>query len=121
MPQYLFVNVLKMGGVCSSDDIYDNPEVRPFKQEFEALQLRRREIKKLYELFKRVDVDNSGSIGLNELLTHMDVDKTQFTERVFSIFDEDGSGEVDFREFVLALWNYCTLGSTTLGKFSGYG
>lgn len=107
-----------MGALCSSDDIYDNPEVKPFKHEFEALQLRRKEIRKLYELFKRVDIDNSGSIGLNELLNHMDVDKTAFTERVFSIFDEDGSGSVDFREFVLALWNYCTLGNTTLGMCS---
>ena len=25
------------------------------------------------------------------------------------IMDEDGSGEIDFREFVIATWNYCSL------------
>jgi len=44
-----------------------------------------------------------------ELLAFLDLEKTRFTKRIFSIFDEDGSGLIDFREFVLSLWNYCTL------------
>ena len=31
--------------------------------------------------------------------------------------DEDHSGTVDFREFVIALWNYCTLGRPALTLF----
>ena len=84
--------------------------------QFSAMQLSKREIKKLYYIFKKVDVDGSGSIGLAELLTHIDLERTRFTERIFSIFDEDGSGEIDFREFVLSLWNYCTLTAVTLGE-----
>lgn len=34
------------------------------------------------------------------------------------MFDEDNSGEIDFREFVVALWNYCTLGKATLVIFA---
>ena len=44
-----------------------------------------------------------------ELLAFLDLEKTRFTKRIFSLFDEDGSGLVDFREFVMSLWNYCTL------------
>ena len=30
----------------------------------------------------------------------------------------DNSGLIDFREFVISSWNYCTLGSTTLAQFA---
>jgi Ca2+-binding EF-hand superfamily protein len=48
----------------------------------------------------------------------LDVERTRFTKRIFSIFDDDKSGEIDFREFVLSIWNYCTLGKTSLSKLS---
>lgn len=105
-------------GLCSSYyDVYELENVRPYRKQFEALQLSAREVGKLYKIFKKVDVDGSGSIALSELLAHIDVERTVFSQRVFSIFDEDGSGEIDFREFVLALWNYCTLSRATLGEF----
>ena len=89
-------------------------------EQFTAMQLTKREIRTLWKVFVRVDVDGSGSIGLAELLAHIDLDRTRFTERIFSIFDEDGSGEIDFREFVLSLWNYCTLTKATLGTLDLY-
>lgn len=93
-------------------------DFRKWELQFRALQLRGREINKLYRVFRKVDMDGSGSISVAELLTHIDVERTKFTERVFSIFDEDGSGEIDFREFVLSLWNYCTHTKATLGAQS---
>lgn len=57
-----------------------------------------------------------GTIHIVELLTFFDLERTKFTERVFGIFDEDGSGCIDFREFVVSLWNYCTLTNATLGN-----
>jgi len=41
------------------------------------------------------------------------LDDTPFASRVFTLFDYDGSGMIDFGEFVSVLWNYCT--------FSKYG
>mgnify|MGYP000395057526 CR=1 FL=1 len=49
---------------------------------------------------------------------YIDIERTPFTKRVFSIFDDDGSKTVDFKEFVMALWNYCTLGKATLVLFA---
>jgi serine/threonine-protein phosphatase 2B regulatory subunit len=86
-------------------------------KQFSAMQLSKGEIRTLYRVFRKVDMDGSGNIALPELLAHIDLERTKFTERIFSIFDEDGSGEIDFREFVLSLWNYCTLTKATLGTF----
>ncbi len=109
-----------MGGGCSSGDaIYEHdPKLNKWRKQFEAIQLNGNDIGKLYDVFLRVDEDKSGTIGLVEMLTLMDVENTAFSRRVFSIFDEDHSGKIDFREFVLALWNYCTLSPATLDKFA---
>ena len=38
--------------------------------------------------------------------------------KLFQAIDKDGSGEIDFREFVVALWNYCTMGKSALTIFA---
>jgi Ca2+-binding EF-hand superfamily protein len=103
-------------GACYSDSVYEDVKIKKFKEQFEALQLSANDIGRLHTIFNQIDVDFSGTIGLAELLAHIDLDQTTFTESVFSIFDEDGSGEIDFREFVISLWNYCTLSRATLGQ-----
>jgi serine/threonine-protein phosphatase 2B regulatory subunit len=107
-----------MGG-CASIDIYETyPDVKKFKSQFEAIHLNHNDIRKFYFVYRQMDNDNSGSIGLPELLAHIDIEVTDFSESVFSIFDKDGSGELDFREFVISTWNYCTLSRSTLGLYS---
>lgn len=84
-------------------------------RQFETMQLPKNIVRKLFHAFKKFDMDGSGSIGLVELLTQLDLPRTKFTEKVFSIFDNDGSGEIEFKEFVLSVWNYCTLTKGNLG------
>ena len=43
---------------------------------------------------------------------------TDFSHRVFALLDTDGSGEIDFREFVIATWNYCTFTHRALAVFA---
>lgn len=92
--------------------------LRSIQPQFDALRLRPSEVRKLHAIFLQVDQARCGSIGLRELMNHLEMGGTVFKDRVFSIFDEDGSGKVDFREFALSLWNYCTLSRTTLDLFA---
>lgn len=87
---------------------------------FAAMQLTKHDVKKLYEVFCSMDTDGRGSIDVVELLSRIDVNRNKFTERVFSMFDEDKSGQVNFREFVLSLWSYCTLTKDALGDVLTY-
>jgi Ca2+-binding EF-hand superfamily protein len=98
------------------DDLRRSPKFVKWNEMFAALGLRAEEIKALFKVFWNADMDGGGTIDVVELLTVVDVERTPFTERIFSIFDEDRSGKIDFGEFVLALWNYCTLSNYTLGK-----
>ena len=92
-----------------------NREFKRNLRQFETMQLSKSVVRKLFYAFKKFDMDGSGSIGLVELLTQLDLPRTKFTEKVFSIFDDDGSGEIEFKEFVLSVWNYCTLTKGNLG------
>ena len=53
-------------------------------------------------------------IGLMEFWDHLDIDRTPFSERAFSLFDEDGSGDIDFREYLVSVYNYCASAALTL-------
>lgn len=97
------------------DHLCKSEKFQYWNENFHALSLSLKHVSKLYNIFCKVDADNSGQIALAELLAHIDLHRTPFTERIFSIFDDDNSGEIDFHEFVLALWNYCTLTKATLG------
>jgi Ca2+-binding EF-hand superfamily protein len=106
-------------GYSSAFEIaFATPQYREWNKTFAALGMTKAEVYQLYKKFIKVDLDRGGTIDVVELLTVIDVERTPFTERVFAVFDEDNSGKIDFNEFVLSLWNYCTLSRVTLGMFA---
>lgn len=96
----------------------DNPQLRPFKAQFDALLLSCTDVGQLYDLFNTIDTDRSGCVSVRELFANLSTEATYFRDRVFTLFDDDGSGKIDFREFVLSLWNYCTLSKASLVMFA---
>jgi serine/threonine-protein phosphatase 2B regulatory subunit len=87
-------------------------------EQFEALQMNKAELNHLFFAFKSIDRDQGGSIDISELLQHLDIEETSFSKRTFSVFDSNRSGSIDLREFILSLWNYCTLTQATLDIFA---
>ena len=84
--------------------VYHDNRVNRFRDTFESLGLDEADVARLHAQFLKIDKDGSGSLELWEMLDHLDLHRTKFAKRVFSIFDEDGSNEIDFREFVVTLW-----------------
>ena len=105
-------------GTSQLAGVYLRDDVREHKEFFEGLAFRELDIARLHKTYRRIDNDKSGEIEIAELLAFLDLEKTRFTKRIFSIFDEDGSGLINFREFVLSLWNYCTLTKASLMMFA---
>ena len=80
-------------------------------------------------------MDDSGQVDIHELANALKLDSV-FQKKIFKMFDTDGSGhvrqicsskvvrinpftfiQINFYEMVLAMWDYCTLSSQTLGSF----
>ena len=83
-----------------------------------SLSFSPRSIEKLHDLFRTIDLDDSGSINMNEFLIFFHLQKSRFAIRCFNVIDADGSGEIDFGEFILGLWNFCTFDTHSLTLFS---
>lgn len=109
-----------MGAACTtvSCDAYgENPRLLKYRSNFEGINLHDADIGRLYFLYKKMDIDHSGKIRLYELLLYFDIGSSVFHERIFNLFDNEHKGEINFYEFVMGIYNYCTLEDmSTLSK-----
>lgn len=85
------------------------PELIQFRKTFNCLGVTDGEVGKLYKMFCSIDVDGSKDVDIAEVLAHLHVEKTFFNKRVFGLLDADASGELNFEEFMVGLWNYCSV------------
>merc|ERR1711894_470627 len=58
------------------------------------------EIKRLGKRFRKLDLDNNGALSVDEFMSLPELQQNPLVQRVIEIFDQDGNGEVDFREFI---------------------
>jgi len=59
------------------------------------------EIKRLGKRFKKLDLDGSGSLSVDEFMSLPELQQNPLVQRVIEIFDTDGNGEVDFKGLYL--------------------
>uniref|UniRef100_A0A8R1DRH0 EF-hand domain-containing protein n=1 Tax=Caenorhabditis japonica TaxID=281687 RepID=A0A8R1DRH0_CAEJA len=68
------------------------------------------ELRRLTRRFKKLDVDGSGSLSVEEFMSLPELQQNPLVQRVIDIFDEDGNGEVDFREFIQGISQFSVKG-----------
>jgi len=68
------------------------------------------EIKRLGKRFRKLDLDGSGSLSVDEFMSIPDLQQNPLVQRVIDIFDADGNGEVDFREFIEGISQFSVKG-----------
>ncbi|KAI9204205.1 uncharacterized protein BJ171DRAFT_582183 [Polychytrium aggregatum] len=61
------------------------------------------EIQRLYKRFLKMDRDRSGSIDKEEFLAIPQISSNPLAQRLLAVFDVDGSGDIDFKEFITGL------------------
>lgn len=82
-----------------SDAHKDNVSSRSFVRlfSFSPCSVDADEIKRLGKRFKKLDLDNSGSLSVEEFMSLPELQQNPLVQRVIDIFDTDGNGEVDFK------------------------
>ncbi|RCN51999.1 EF hand [Ancylostoma caninum] len=68
------------------------------------------ELRRLARRFKKLDIDGSGSLSVEEFMSLPELQQNPLVQRVIDIFDEDGNGEVDFREFIQGISQFSVKG-----------
>jgi len=68
------------------------------------------EIKRLARRFKKLDLDGSGSLSIDEFMSLPELQQNPLVQRVIDIFDTDGNGEVDFKEFIQGISQFSVKG-----------
>ena len=85
---------------------------------FEALDFTDKESKLLWKTFEKLDKDTGGSVDFAEFAEFFHLGKSKFTERCFLMLDTGATGEINFPQFVLCCWNYCTYDRKGLTTFA---
>lgn len=108
-----------MGAECAR--VYPTPPADERLQKvIELLSLQKRDIAKLHELFKRYDLDGSGTIDTTEFYELTHEKESVFANSIFEIIETNKPHELDFSEFVQALCTYCMFGKDEVLKFCFY-
>ncbi|KAJ2455323.1 Calcineurin subunit B [Coemansia sp. RSA 2336] len=68
------------------------------------------EIQRLYKRFSKLDKDKSGTIDKDEFLSIPQLANNPLSARLIDIFDTDGGGDVDFKEFITGLSTFSSKG-----------
>merc|ERR1712223_2374681 len=58
----------------------------------------------------KLDLDDSKSVSINELMSIPVLQQNPLVQRVIDIFDEDQNGEVDFKEFIQGISQFSVKG-----------
>lgn len=95
--------------------ILDEPAT---KRMMKKLDLSEKVVEKFLKLFKSIDKDKGGAIEIEEFNAYFRLPRSPFADRAFNAMDRDGSKEIDFREFVSCIWNFCSLTKSGLMVFA---
>jgi hypothetical protein len=105
-----------MGGIVSSCGSKIRPEfVKDWQSDFNLLSLSKDDIRRFQKLFRKVNYDAT-EINSFVALMAVETDQTSLTAKLFQTHCNK-VGHLNFKQFVLAIWDFCSLNFDMMGKF----
>ncbi|OQV25169.1 Calcineurin subunit B type 1 [Hypsibius exemplaris] len=68
------------------------------------------EINRLRKRFQKMDMDNSGSLSVDEFMSLPELQQNPLVQRVIDTFDRNRDGGVDFKEFIQGISQFSVKG-----------
>eukprot|EP00795_Rhopilema_esculentum_P003249 gene3249-1575_t len=68
------------------------------------------EIRRLGKRFRKLDLDGSGTLSVEEFMSLPELQQNPLVQRVIEIFDTDGNKEIDFKEFIEGISQFSVKG-----------
>ena len=68
-------------------------------------------LRRLSKRFKKLDLDGSGSLSINEFRSIPELKQNPLVERVIALFDKDGNGVINFTEFIEGISQFTVNGN----------
>ena len=101
----------KYNAMCQS------PWYDSWNSQIECLKLNKSNTKTIFRFFHAIAKHNiiKKEYGIKKLMQHFELDPTVFSERVFCVVEN--SDDIDFLDFTLSLWNFCTLTNHAMENF----
>lgn len=101
------------------DEYYLQFNLMAFRRPFNAIGIRDIDIMQLHYIFREIDEDDSKTLSIKEFFDYFHFQFiSPMGKRIFSLFDADNSGDLDFGEFAICCWNYCSLNDIRMLKFT---
>lgn len=108
-----------MGACGTKNHVIHNesPHLMGNQLQFLAMGITQSKLAIFHQHFKTIDTNNTNTITVSQIVEHFGFEKNEFIRKAFSVLILDkASDTLSFRDFVLTLWNFCTLGDD-LGLF----
>lgn len=109
-----------MGNSCMKSKIEPFVDLgwETWKELMHTFSFTEQEFQELYRPFASLRVDNSNKVQISALASYFSFAEDSHLIRCFSLFDKQNTGLMDFGEYFLCLWNYCTHSLETYLLFS---
>jgi hypothetical protein len=100
-------------GSCGSKDtvIYaERPQLEAYKSQFLALGITQSKLTIFHQHFKTMDRVNFDVVSVPQMMAYFGFGKNEFIRKAFSVLVTNKTKEtLNFRDFVITIWNFCTL------------
>lgn len=108
-----------VASMTDPDEYYQKFNLMMYVRPFRALGMRDKDIIQLHWVFREIDEDDSKSLSVKEFFNFFEFQfNSPMGKRIFSLFDADNSGDLDFGEFAICCWNYCSLDDIRMLHFT---
>ena len=118
-----------MGGACGKsrgqiyrddltlDEFYAKKLEKQLAEMFLVFGMSEAQGKRFFQYFVAVDDDGGGTVDQEEFHEYFEITMTPFSERVYGQLDLKDTGELNFQQFLIGVWNLCTLDHAMLVQY----